>query len=180
MSLAEIDPAAKAHADACQVLADRLAELRDNLEAARRAHMPGIRRALNKAAELEAQLKALIVASPECFKRPKTLVMHGTKVGFEKSKGKVTFDKAADVVKRIKRLMPEKVDLLIHTKEEPNKEALAKLPAADLKRLGCAVGDTGDKPVVRQVGSELEKMVKALLKDATDDAEADAAEEAEA
>lgn len=180
MSLAEIDSAAKSHADACQLLADRLGELQTELEAAHRGHMPGIRRALNRAAELEAQLKALIVASPDCFKRPKTLVMHGTKVGFEKSKGKVVIDKPADVVKRIKKLMPEKVDLLIHTKEEPNKEALAKLTAADLKRLGCELTGTTDKPVVRLVGSELEKKVKALLKDATDDAEAELAEETEA
>lgn len=171
MSLAEIESRVKVYAEARQLLTDRVAVLKQGLDELHRDHLPGIKRALNRLAEIDGQARALIEAAPDCFVKPKTIVMHGTKVGFEKGKGKLTFDKPDAVVKRIERLMPEQVDLLIHTEKKPNKEGLSKLPASDLKRLGCTLESSGDQVVLKPVDGAVDKLVKLLLKGATDEAE---------
>lgn len=166
-SLAEIGPAIKADGEARQLLAERVATMKAALDALHREHLPGIKRALNRVAEIDARARALIEQAPQCFVKPKTMVMHGMKFGFEKGKGKVTFDKPDAVVARIKKLLPEQTDLLIHTEEKPNKETLAKLPAADLKKLGCSVISAGDQVVLKPTDGAVDKLVAALLKAAT-------------
>lgn len=178
-SLAEIEPAIKADAEARQLLADRVAALKDGLDALHKEHLPGIKRALNRVAEIDARAKALIEQAPGCFVKPKTLVMHGLKFGYQKGKGSVTFDKPGAVVKRIKKLFPDQVELLIHTEEKPNKEGLEKLAAADLKKLGVEVTAAGDRVVLKPVDGAVDKLVTALLKGATDDAQADAQDDTE-
>lgn len=177
--LAEIELEAKLHEEARLLLSERSAAYQAGLAALAREHMPGIRRALNKAADIESRIRALVAGHPEVFVKPKTRVLHGTKVGYQKGKGKLGFDKPEKVVDRIKRLLPEQAELLIHTEEKPNKEALAKLPAADLKKLGCTVTDGGEEVIVKPVDGAVEKMIKALLKEASDQA-ADGADAAEA
>jgi hypothetical protein len=170
MSLADIETRAKAYAQARQVLTERVQAMRMGIDAVQRDHLPGIKRALNKVAEVDSELRPLILQAPECFIKPKTVVLHGTQLGFEKGKGKLTFDKPAKVVERIEKLMPLQVPTLIHTEKKPNKQALIKLPAGDLKKLGCTVSGTGEQVVVRPVDAEVDKMVAALLKSATGEA----------
>lgn len=168
--LAAIEVQAKLHEEARLLLAERVGAYQAGLAALARDHLPGIKRALNKAADVESRIRDLVARHPEAFTKPKTQVLHGTKVGYQKAKGKIGFDKPAKVIERIKRLMPEQAELLIHKKEEPNKEALAMLPAADLKKLGCTVTAGGEEIVCKPVDGAVEKMVKALLKDASDEA----------
>ena len=167
--LAAIEPEAKLHEDARMLLGERVRAYNDALAALARDHLPGIKRALNKAADIEGRLKALVLANPDSFVKPKTHVLHGAKIGFEKAKAKIGFDKPAKVVERIKRIYPdEQAELLIHKEEKPNKETLSKLPAAELKRLGCTIEAGGEQVIVRPVDSTVDKMVRALLKDASE------------
>lgn len=178
MSLGEIETRVKVYAEARQLLQDRVATLKQAIDALHKEHLPGIKRSLAKVAEIDSQARALIEAQPDLFVKPRTLVMHGTKVGFEKGKGAISFDgKPEAVVKRIEKLFPEQTDLLIHQEKKPNKEGLAKLPATDLKKLGCSLSGGGDQVVLKPVDGAVDKMVKALLKSATDDAEAALEEE---
>lgn len=184
MSLAEIETRVKVYADARQLLSERVAALKAGIDALHKEHLPGIKRSLQRVAEIDSQARVLIETQPDLFVKPRTLVMHGTKVGFEKGKGAISFDgKPEAVVKRIEKLLPEQADLLIHLEKKPNKEGLAKLPATDLKKLGCSISGGGDQVVLKPVDGAVDKMVKALLKSATDDADqaaqADQAEEAE-
>ncbi len=57
--------------------------------------------------------------------------------------------------------------MLIATSERPAKEALANLTAAELKKLGISVTDGGDAVFIKPADSAVDKMVDALLKDAT-------------
>ena len=175
-ALATIERETRLHEEARLLLQQRVAVYTEGLAALRSDHMPGIRRALNKAADIEARLRQLVADNPGSFVKPKTRVLHGTKVGYQKAKGKIGFDKPARVVERIKRLLPEQADILIHKEEKPNKEALAMLPAADLKRLGCTVTDGGDVVIVKAVDGEVDKIVKALLEAAAEAAGADEAD----
>lgn len=170
MSLNDIELRAKVFAETRALLSDRVTALNDGLAALRKDHIPGIKRALAKAAEAEASLQALIEANPQLFTKPRTVVFHGVKVGYTKGKGQLDFDDADEVVKRIKRLLPEQADTLIRVKETPVKEGLLQLTSAELKKLGCSITEAGDQIVIKPVDSEVDKMVDALLKDATSEA----------
>lgn len=171
-ALAVVEIRAKAYAEARAVLAGRVAALNEELDALTRRAMPRIKGALAEAAELQADLKAAIEAWPGAFEKPRTYIFHGVKVGFRKGAGKVTFDDADQVVKLIwLRFSPDKAQALITTVEKPNKEAIAGLTVDELKKIGCAIEGTGDLVEIKPVDGEVDKIVTALLKEATDEAE---------
>lgn len=165
-----ISKRAEVYATARALLAEKVSALNDGIAALRKDHIPAIKRAVARAAEAEASLRALVDANPECFTRPRTQVFSGVKVGFQKGKGAISFDDADAVVARIKKHLPEQADVLIKLKETPVKDALANLSAAELKRIGVTVSEAGDQVVVKPVDSEVDKLVDALLKDSQEEA----------
>lgn len=167
-ALDNISKRAEVFASARSLLADKVTALNDGIAALRKDCIPGIKRAVAKAAEAEAALRALIEAHPDCFTKPKTQVFSGVKVGFQKGKGTISFEDADAVVARIKKHLPDQADVLIKLKETPIKDALAQLSATDLKKIGVTVSEAGDQVVIKPVDSEVDKMVDALLKDATE------------
>jgi len=170
--LKNIEELTKAYARERDVLAERVSLLNAELESAKRRAMGGIKSALARAAERQAELRAAIEAAPaETFEKPRTHIFYGIKVGYRKGSGKVTFGDAEQTLKLIRKHFPEQADLLIKTKESPNKEAIADLPAPDVAKIGCAIEGTGDVVEIKPVDSDVDKLVAALLKEATDEAE---------
>lgn len=159
-----ISKRAEVYATARQLLADQVGAFNDGLAELRKDHIPGIKKALAKAADAEAALRALIEAHPDCFTKPKTQVFSGVKVGYQKGKGTISFEDADSVVARIRKHLPDQADVLIRSKEVPVKDALAQLSAADLKKIGVSVTEAGDQVVIKPVDSEVDKMVEAMLK----------------
>ena len=144
-----------------------VSELNGKVEALKRETMPKLKKAIGRAAEHQAELNALIEKNPELFTRPKTVIFSGIKLGYQKGKGSLEFNSAESVIKLIRKHFPEKAEVLIETKESPVKTELAKLPAADLKRLGCTLVGTGDAVLIKPADSDVDKLVDALLKGAT-------------
>lgn len=165
-ALETIGRRAEVYAQARSLLAEKVAALHDGIAQLRRDQLPSIKRALARAAEAEANLRALVADNPDLFRKPKTQVIAGVKVGYAKGKGQISFDDADAVVARIKKHLPDQADVLIKTAEKPVKDALAQLAAADLKKIGVSVSEAGDQVVVRPVDSEVDKLVDALLKEA--------------
>jgi hypothetical protein len=161
-------------ADAREALSDVVTLLNDQIEALKRKHLADIKRLVARAAERHAALKAGIEAAPELFEKPRTHVFHGIKVGYQKGKGGIEISDEQFTLQRIKDLHGCSGDYL-RVIEKPNKDALAQLPAADLKRLGCTIVDTGDQVVIRPTDTAVDKLVTALLKEATEDAAVSAA-----
>lgn len=170
--LTDIEQRVKAFSDARANVASIVTVLNEGIEALKRDNMPALKKAIARAAEKHDNLKVLIDANPALFKKPRTVVMHGVKVGFAKGKGGIKFDDAAQVVKLIKRHMPEQAELLIITKETPAKDALSQLNAVELKKIGCSVVDAGDAVVIKPTDSDVDKLVDTLLKGATEGEEA--------
>jgi len=167
-AIIRIEGLTKQYADARAVLSERVARLEAALEHSKRQALPGIKFGLAKAAEAESLLRAAIEAAPELFERPRTLILHGVKVGICKAKGKIEWDDADQVVRLIRRHMPGQAEVLICTTERPSKPALAQLSVVELKRLGVRVIETGDEVMVQPTDSEVDKLVSALLKEALD------------
>ena len=164
----QIDAAASVYATARDHVATIVANLNAGIDALKRENMPALKRAVAAAAERHDKLNALVQQNQNLFVKPRTVVLHGVKVGFAKGKGGITYDDPAQVCKLIRKHLPDQADVLIITREVPAKDAIAQLSAADLKRIGCTVVNTGDQVVIKPADSEVDKVVDALLKGAAE------------
>ena len=167
-TLTDIDRRARLYADARAHLSGIVSELTAAIEAVKRERMPDLKRAVARATEHHDDLFALIGAAPELFVKPRTLTLHGVRLGYVKGKGGIAWDDADAVVAAIQRYFPDQADALIRWSAKPLKEALNQLDVAALKKIGCRVVDTGDLIVIRPVDGEVDKLVDALLREATE------------
>jgi len=173
-TLTDIEKLTKDFADARGRLVNTVSTLQDKIETLKRQYMPGIKLQVSIALEKKSVLSAAVEASPALFVKPRTVIMHGVKVGLEKGKGKIEWEDDAMVVRLIEKHFPDQAEVLIQTKKKPLKKAIANLSVAELKRIGVVVQETDDTVVIRPVDSDVDKLVNALLKD-DEDAEEDAA-----
>lgn len=167
-SLMSFDQLARDYQHAYSVLADRVSTLEQELQAAKRARLHGIKTAVAKVKDTEAALRSAIEDDPQCFDRPKTQTLHGVKFGYRKGTATVELDDETKVIGRIKRLLAEKVESLIKFSEKADKKALQKLSKVELQKLGVTVVDPGDEVFIKNTASEVEKFVEGLLKEIQD------------
>lgn len=168
-TMTDIETRAKKAAEARDKLRELCTALDDGVKALQRNHLPAIRRAVARASEAEAELKALIEAAPELFQKPKTVTIHGLRLGYMKGRGGIQFDDPQRVCDLIRKHLPDQADALIKTIEAPVKTALANLTVAELKRIGCTVVETADEIVIKAVDSAVDRMVSALLAGAVEE-----------
>lgn len=144
----------------------RLLALKDQLDIIVRretaVRLPEIKHQLAVCAEIRAALRDAIDESRSLFDKPRSRIMHGIKVGLQKGKGKLEWADPARVIARIKEIYIDEIGVLINTKETPNREALEKLPAGDLKKLGITITETGDAIIIKSVDSEIDKLIEAI------------------
>lgn len=138
--------------------------LQQGIEALKADHMPGIRSAVYDAEVAWKALQLQIELHPHLFVKPRTAVAHGIKFGLAKGKGGLNIPDPDKTVVLIRKHLPDQADVLISVRETPAKEALALLPASDLKRIGVQVVDSGDQVVIKPADGEVDKLVKVLLK----------------
>ena len=169
-TMQEIETRAKAHADARQKLTRLVALLNAELEQAKNKRLAKLREAVAKAQQTEEELLALVAESGDLFKRPKSQVLHGIKLGFKKEKGRIEFDDVDKVIKLIRKHYPEMAELLIATTEKPSKEALNGLAAEQLRKIGVTVTADSEVAFVGSTDGDVDKLVNALLKGAAEEA----------
>lgn len=170
-TLAEIDSAAKNYAAARAVLAERVQTLQDELAAATRRKIAGIKGAAETAAALQQELRALLTAAPDLFVQPRSYVLHGIKCGYQKGKGSVVWDDNARTCALIRRHLPEQAEVLIITEEKPSADALRQLDTRDLARIGARLEGTDDQVIVKATDSAIDKLVAKLLSEGAKAAE---------
>jgi hypothetical protein len=152
-------------------LADYVMALQAGIEALKTDHMPLIRQSIDDAAAAWKALDAEIEVHPELFVKPRTLTAHGIRFGFAKARGAIEINDEDRTVALIRKHLPEQADVLIATKELPVKQALLQLSAADLKRIGVNVTETGDRVLIKPADGEVDKLVKALISAAVEEEE---------
>ena len=163
-------------------LAAQLAAARDALAGTHMAHqeeaaelqkkyLPKIRKLTAAFKTAGEALQAAVAESPALFVKPRSVIVHGIKAGFQKGKGALEWDDDERVCALIRKHHPDMVDVLIKTTHKPVKGALNELPAVDLRKLGIKVEETGDVPFVKLADTEIAKMIKALLKTPAEETE---------
>lgn len=175
MQLGEIEKLTRLFAEARKKLEEGKNALEDEIQSLKRSRRTGLLKLIHKAVEMELCLKSALEDSRELFIKPRTMIFHGVKIGFQKAKGKISWADDAQVVRLIKKHLPEQADILIKTTEKPIKDALLNLSAADLKRIGVTVDETGDQVVIKATDSEIDKFMASLLKEQKDDINEEAA-----
>ena len=165
MNLIEIDQITKDYATEREKLSDRIRLLEDEINTLKRKRLPGIKNSIQTVMEKQEDLKAALEESRPLFIKPRTIVFHGVKVGFQKSKGKLSWNDDAQVIKLIKKHFPDQEEVLIKKTEKPSKDALLNLSAENLKKIGVTISETGDVVVIKSTDSEIDKFVEALLKE---------------
>ena len=164
-SLHELDRKTKTYHDAEDALADAIRRMEDEIADVTRRHMRGIKLRFEKCKEAYEDLRIEIVSAPDVFLKPRTRTINGVTVGFKKEKGKVIIIDEDATIRRIERHFSEDVaETLIKTTKKCIKKALQNLPAADLKKIGVNVEETGDKVVIALAASDTEKLIAAFRK----------------
>lgn len=166
-TLSEIEQKTKLFSDAHGDLCSAVSDLNGKIEALKRAAIPAIKRAVERAAERKSALAALVESAPELFEKPRTVIFHGVKVGFKKQPGGLDWKDSGRVVELIrKHYTEEEAETLMHVVCNPDKTALSKLSAAELKKLGVEVTADSDAVLIKPAANDVEKIVNALLKEA--------------
>ena len=169
-AIRELDHISRNYAKARTILADRKAAHDDEAKVVARRHHRGIKNAALLCAEHQKQLEAIIEAHPKLFVKPRTMTLHGIKLGLKKGKGKTDWLPDAKVCELIRKHLPEQSEQLIQTIESPIKAALLKLDAKTLQKLGYSVSDTGDQIVIKTTVDDLDKFIEAILTAAKEEA----------
>lgn len=173
-TIEEIETRAKVYAGARAELAERVNMLREEQDAIKRRRLQGIKNSLERVRDAHEQLKGAVTDSRELFDSPKTRVLHGIKVGWQKQRGEIVItDEGATIAMLRKTLGKEEAGAYIKVTEKPIKSALVTLSAAELKKCGITVTNDTDAVLIKAMDSEIDKLVDALLGDAAE-AEAEA------
>ena len=164
---------------------DKLAALvnamKDEISTIERGAMPDILRAARRISTLHNELAAAIGDNAECFVKPRTVVVDGLKFGLQKQKGRMTWDDDDKLCARVDKLAEEGVisaeqaELCVAVTYKPVAAGLEQLDGKVLKRLGVTVTADTDAPIIKTVDGGVEKLVSALVREATKDAGAEVA-----
>lgn len=173
-TLDDLNEGARQLAEARTHLGTLVQAMNAGLQALKDDQMPDIRLAIESATAAWKALELGIQLHPELFVKPRTVAAHGITFGLEKGKGSITFayddEKTCDL---IRRKLPDLAKTLIAKKEAPVKKAVQRLDAAQLKLIGATVGSAGDQVVIRPAPSDVDKLVKALVKAELDEGSAE-------
>lgn len=170
-AIADLDHHAKLYRAARDVVSERVSELDAEIAALYRRKLPGIKSAIATAKSAQDAAAAVVQRHAFIFEKPnpRTMVLHGIKLGMAKGAGKVSWEMEDEVlVARIERMFadePETLELLVITEKKPSKEALKKLEAKILAKLGVEVEGVGDYVVVSDSDTDAKKLVKRILKE---------------
>lgn len=147
-------------------LVERCQALNDEIEAAKRRKLQGIKNAVAKASDAKSELEQAVLAAPHLFQKPKMLVIAGIKIGLRKQAGRVVIDDPQNTIKLIRKHNSDQFDQLVSTRETPLKSGLQQLSGAELKKIGVQLEADTDAVVVKSTDNDVDKIVSALLDEA--------------
>jgi hypothetical protein len=164
MNLAQIELRCGSYDVESAKLEEQIGALETDLEAVKQKHIKGLKRQAAVVANLEAELHSAVERSPALFVKPRTITVHGVKVGFTFSNGKLVWDcEDATVVDLIKQEFGRSAGAYLITEEKPRKDMLKTLEPEKLKKIACRIDGEGDVVIVKRVAGDVEKLINKLI-----------------
>ena len=175
MTLDEIERLASEYARRRTYLRERIEQAQAEVDAVKRRHHVILRRRIDAATNARGDLLAALGEAAEMFRKPRTRLLHGIKVGWRKRPGRIEIEDEAATIAAIKRKLSEDAaEDLIQVRERLDRRGLRNLSARDLMRIGAVAAADSDEPIAIPADSEIDKLVDALL-DGAEDVEQEAA-----
>ncbi len=169
-TMQEIEKLASKMAMARDSLTGTYLDEQEEIQEIKNAYLKRIRKLTADFKAAHALVVKAVEASPELFVRPRSVILHGIKAGFQKGKGAIGWDDNDKLVARIERLFTAaEAEALIKTTKKPIAAAISDLSVDELKQLGVTVEGTGDTAFAKLADSDIAKMIKALLTDAPEE-----------
>lgn len=140
-----------------------IADLEHDLEAVKSKHLRNLKKQAAVVAYLEAELHGAVEQSSDLFKKPRTVTLHGIKLGFQSSVGSVSWNDDEQTVALIKKHFKGRETEFIKTDETPKKDALRALSEAELAKVGCRIEGAGDQVFIKRIAGEVEKMFNKII-----------------
>lgn len=139
--------------------------LENELNTVRKQHVKRLGSRLSKMADAQAELTHFIEAHPKLFNKPKTMTLHGVKVGFKKGKGKVIIPQGDKAIELIKKHLPAFAKILIRTTTVIDKNAAKKLTGEQLAKIGGGIIGGSDETVIKVMETDAEQLLARVAKD---------------
>jgi hypothetical protein len=139
------------------------AEMDLEVLAVRKKHMPALRRLATEVKEMMAKLESAVSSAVALFEKPKSRTVAEIQFGFKKGRGKIEFDDEEKVIARIRKHLPDQVDVLIQTKEAVVKDALGNLDGDMLRKLGVSITEAGNRPFVKPKDADTDQLIALAL-----------------
>lgn len=171
-TITEIRASAQRLADAHLELVSRAKAAETAISAALKPiytqHRAGLDAAAEEEAAARAELQNLVDGAPQLFARPRSITVDGVKCGYRKGEDMLDWDDEEAVIRRLRALaLVDANPVLIRTVESINVAALAELDGNELRRAGVRRIPGVDQSYISFIDSDVEKMAKAFLADAT-------------
>ncbi len=127
-------------------------------------HRPGLEAAAEARARAQETLMAMLEASPILFGgKKRSLSVDGVRAGYRKAEDTIDWDDDAQVVARIRSLIPEQEAILVRTVENLVVDAVAQLDATTQRKIGVRRVPGIDQPFITVGESDVDKLVKTIL-----------------
>ena len=159
MSLEVIEEKAKLHKTLLTETNEISAVIRKKITESTDPYIEGLRTKIEAITLLEEQIKQELTANKDLFKKPKTKVIHGLKLGFRKGKGKLIINDEDALIKKLKRDYHDDIGALVKKTETIVKSGIEKLDARELKRLGVTIENASDEVVFSIVEDSIDDLL---------------------
>ncbi|MDZ7655585.1 MAG: hypothetical protein U0997_06540 [Sulfurimicrobium sp.] len=127
-------------------------------------HRPGLETAAEERARAHEELMAMVESSPDLFQgKKRSLSVDGVRAGYRKQEDQIDWDDDAQVIARIRALIPDQEAVLVRSVESLVVDAVAQLDALTQRKIGCRRVPGIDQPFVTVGESDVDKLVKTIL-----------------
>ena len=152
--------------DARADVAERVRLLRARQRKYTRRLIPGLRARVSAQALAGKEIREHLLAHRERFRRPRTRVLAGIRVGWRKRPGRLVIPDPVRTVELIReKLSEDRQKALLVVTTRIAKPALRTLSAAEMASVGVSLVAVADEPVITVPGDGLDRTVSALLAD---------------
>jgi len=163
ISLAQIETGCQKFEAESATLETLIGDLEADLAAVKAKHLRKLKQQASVVAASQAELFSLVERAPGLFTKPRTITVHGVKVGYTLANGTLEFEDEAAVIALLKKHHKADAGLFIRTIEEVDKNALRTLSAPELAKLGCRIDGAGDVVILKRVAGDVEKLLNKLI-----------------
>lgn len=127
-------------------------------------HRPGLEAAANLRANAQEGLMTLLNAAPNLFQgKKRSLTVDGVRGGYRKQEDTIDWEDDAQVIARIRSLIPDMEAVLIRTEESLVVDGIAQLDALTQRKIGVRRVPGIDQPFITIGETDVDKLVKTIL-----------------